>query len=77
MSRTALPTVQIGRTGLGLKTIRFEDGDTVAEAIKEAGLRLKDGEEIRSNCGADADLDTPLQDKDVYMLIPPVEGGKN
>ena len=77
MGRAKLETVQIGRTGMGLKTVKFREGDTVADAIKKAGLKLKAGEEIRADCGADANLDTLLEDKKVFMLIPPVEGGKS
>ena len=77
MGRSKMPTVQVGRTGLGLKTVRFSEGDTVAHALKKAGLRLKNGEEIRMDCGDDADLTTPLSDKAVFMLIPPVDNGSD
>ncbi len=75
MGRKALPTVQIGRANLGVKTVKFNEGDTVADALKKARLSLKDGEEIRKNCGEDANRKTELAEGDVFMLIPPVEGG--
>ena len=76
MGRTKKFTVQVGRVGTSLKEVKVEDGTTIEEAIQEAGLKVKDTEQVRVNAEV-VDLEDEVSDNDVILLVRNVEGGRN
>lgn len=76
MARTKKYSVHVGRVGTSLKEVEVEAGTTVEEAIQEAGLRIKDTEQVRVNAEV-MDLEDEVSDNDVILLVRNVEGGRN
>lgn len=76
MARVTKYTVFVGRVGTALKKIEVPEGTTVEEAIEEAGLKIKDTEQVRVNAEI-MDLEDEVNNNDNILLVRSVEGGAN
>ncbi len=63
--------VQTGR----VQEIPFEAGMTIAQALRELGVKLSRGQEIRLNNRPITDQDTALSPGDQLMTVGNVSGG--
>ena len=75
MSRKKSIEVQAGRFGRPVETLEMSEGDTIEDALEEAGLKVRSTESVTLN-GDSTDISEELQDDDVIILTRNVEGGR-
>ena len=64
--------VKIGKLGESVQEYALTSGETVSDLLEQASIELE-GEEVQRN-GQRVSLDTVLEDGDIVMLVPKVEG---
>lgn len=64
--------VKIGRLGESVQEYALTNGDTVAELLEQAGIELEN-EELQRN-GEKVSLDTILENGDILLIVPKVQG---
>ena len=64
--------VKIGRLGESVQEYALTNGDTVSDLLEQAGIDLEN-EELQRN-GERVSLDTNLQDGDIVLIVPKVQG---
>ena len=64
--------VKIGRLGESVQEYALTNGDTVAELLEQAGIELEN-EELQRN-GERVGLDTILENGDILLIVPKVQG---
>ena len=64
--------VKIGRLGDSVQEYALTNGDTVAELLEQAGIELEN-EELQRN-GGRVNPDTTLENGDIVLIVPKVQG---
>ena len=64
--------VKIGRLGESVQEYALTNGDTVGDLLEQADIDLEN-EELQRN-GERVSLDTNLQDGDIVLIVPKVQG---
>lgn len=66
-------TVTVAQTG-SVQEIAFEEGMTIAEALKLAGLTVGSGYQVRLNGATEKNMDTKLRVNDTVLVVGQIRG---
>lgn len=73
---TNFGTVSVGRvTDDEMKTIPYDNGQTVRDILDKAGLDLADSESVKLNDGTVVDLDVRVTDGERYFVSTQMKAG--
>lgn len=61
--------------GGDLQTIRFDEGETVAQGLGKAGIEPRPEQQVLVNGQPVDPASTPLQEQDTVLVAQPIEGG--